>query len=175
MPRGRKPLSVKDWGESTTKELRRLAKSRTAEQRLVERARLLVYMLDHVGMSAQKAASALTVNPETLKKWIHRYNASGLEGLSDASGRGRPPAYTEQDAAFVLKTARTKPPDLGLPFTLWTMDDLTIYVHEHHPTPLSRTTMWTILHRNGFRWKEQRSWFSPLKRSEFRSETPRSA
>jgi transposase len=134
-----------------------------------------VYMLDHAGISAQKAALALEVNPETLKKWIHRYNASGLEGLSDAPGRGRPPAYTDEDAAFVLKTARTKPPDLGLPFTLWTMDDLTMYVHEHHSTPLSRTTMWTILHRNGFRWKEQRRWVSPLKRSEVRSETPSSA
>lgn len=162
MPRGRKPLTVKDWGEETTQELRRLAKSRSEEKRLVERAQMLVYMLDHSGITAQKAALELKVNPATLPKWIHRYNASGLAGLSDASGRGRPADYSDADAAFALKTARTKPPELGLPFALWTMDDLTLYVREHHAKPLCRTTLWKILHRNGFRWKEQQSWFSPL-------------
>ena len=170
MPRGRKPLSLKDWGSATTTELRRLANSRSAEKRLVERAALLVYMLDHAGMSVQNAAPQLKVTQGTLQKWIHRYNASGIAGLSDAPGRGRRSEYTDADVDYVLKTARTKPPELGLPFTVWTMDDLTRYVREHHTIPLSRTTLWTILHRNGFRWKEQKSWFSPLKRSELRSQ-----
>lgn len=168
MPRGRKPLLLKDWGSETTTELRRLAKSRSEEKRLVERSALLVYMLDHAGTSVQSAAPQLKVNQATLQKWIHRYNASGIAGLSDAPGRGRPADYTEEDAAYVLKTARSKPPELGLPFMVWTMDDLTRYVHEHHTKPLCRTTLWTILHRNGFRWKEQKSWFSPLRRSELR-------
>jgi transposase len=175
MPRGRKPLTVKDWGEETTKELRRLAKSRTEEKRRVERASLLVYMLDHPGISVQKAAPELKVNQGTLQRWIHRYNASALAGLGDAPGRGRPADYTDEDAAFVLKTARTKPPELGLPFALWTMDDLTRYLKEHYTKPICRTTLWKILHRNGFRWKEQRSWFSPLKRPEFRHEASGSA
>lgn len=170
MPRGRKPLSLKDWGSETTKELRRLAKSRSEEKRLVERAALLVYMLDHAGTSVQNAAPELNVTQATLQRWIHRYNASGIAGLSDAPGRGRPAGYTEEDAAYVLNIARTKPPELSLPFALWTMDDLTRYIEKHHTKALSRTTLWTILHRNGFRWKEQRSWFSPLKRSELRSE-----
>lgn len=175
MPRGRNPLSLKDWGSETTTELRRLAKSRSEEKRLVERAALLVYMLDHAGMSVQKAAPELKVTQGTLQKWIHRYNASGIAGLSDAPGRGRPADYTEKDAAYALEIARTKPPELGLPFALWTMDDLRRYVEEHHTKALSRTTLWTILHRNGFRWKEQKSWFSPLKRSEFRAEASSSA
>lgn len=166
MSRGRKPLSIKDWGEEMTKELHRLAKSRSEEKRLVERAQLLVYMLDHAGTSAQKAALELKVNPGTLQRWIHRYNASGLAGLSDAQGRGRPADYTEEDATFALKTAQTKPSELGLPFFLWTLDDLTQYVREHHTKPLCRTTLWTILHRNGFRWKDQRRRLADLKRSE---------
>jgi len=170
MPRGRAPLAVKDWGEETTKELRRLAKSRSEEKRRVERASLLVYMLEHTGLSVQKAAPELNVNQATLQKWIHRYNASGLAGLDDAPGRGRPSDYTDDDAAFVLKTARTKPQDLGLPFALWTIDEFTRYIKEHHSKPICRTTLWKILHRNGFRWKEQRSWFSPLRRSAIRAE-----
>ncbi|TAE24106.1 MAG: helix-turn-helix domain-containing protein [Candidatus Kapaibacterium sp.] len=76
----------------------------------------MVYMLDHAGTSVHDAAPELKVTQGTLQRWIHRYNASGITGLSDAPGRGGRANYSEEDAAYVLKTARTKPSDLDLPF-----------------------------------------------------------
>lgn len=155
MARGRKPLSIKDWGTETTAELRRLAKSRTERKDRIERAALVVYMLDNEGLTLRKAAPLLNVSEGRLQKWIRRYNAKGLEGLTDLAGRGRKALYNDEDVAFVLKTAHTKPTEIGLPFETWTVDDLTQYLREHLPQTISRTSIWTILHRNGFRWKDR--------------------
>jgi len=47
------------------------------------------------GASRAEAASACGMDRQTLRDWVHRYNAAGIAGLSDARRSGRPAALSQ--------------------------------------------------------------------------------
>src|SRR3954452_10161305 len=58
-------------------------------------ARLLALANASDGMSRDEAARAAGMDRQTLRDWVHRYNADGVEGLRDRSRPGRPCALDE--------------------------------------------------------------------------------
>ena len=56
--------------------------------------RLLAIALVMEGGSREAAAAQNGMTRQTLRDWIHRYNAEGVEGLRSRTGRGRPPALS---------------------------------------------------------------------------------
>ena len=76
--------------------LEQLASSRTAQARLVERARILLAIAD--GRRPSQVARDLGVWRPTVYTWIHRFNERGLHGLEDQPRSGRPPTYTRRAA-----------------------------------------------------------------------------
>src|ERR671917_2899297 len=93
--------------------LEQLAASRTAQARLVERARILTAIAD--GRRPSQVARDLGVCRPTVYTWTHRFNDRGLAGLEDRPRAGRPPTYTAEQRAEVIATALTDPKGLGLP------------------------------------------------------------
>src|SRR6478752_541384 len=89
----------------TPAELRALAR-RERDGRVS--ARLLALAMD--GMRREEAARAAGMDRQTLRDWVHRYNAEGLAGLRDRPRPGRPCALDEgrQAAlkALILRGAR---------------------------------------------------------------------
>src|SRR5690349_15562048 len=73
----------------TPAELRALAR-RERDGRVSARLLALANALD--GMSRDEAARAAGMDRQTLRDWVHRYNAEGIEGLRDRPGPGRPGA-----------------------------------------------------------------------------------
>ena len=69
----------------TAVELRRLA-SQADEAAVVRRLLALASVLD--GASRADAARLAGMDRQTLRDWIHRYNAEGLAGLGDRHGGG---------------------------------------------------------------------------------------
>src|SRR4051812_2948474 len=64
-------------------------------------ARLLALANALDGMSRDQAARAAGMDRQTLRDWVHRYNAEGVEGLRDRPRPGRPCALDEgQQAAL---------------------------------------------------------------------------
>ena len=116
----------------------KLAHSRTAPARQVERARIIHHASQ--GRSAPKIAQRLGAEVETVRRWIHRFNAQGLAGLEDRRRAGRPATYPAEQVATVIATALTAPRSLGLPFAAWTLDRLAAYLQEHRAI-----TFWTML------------------------------
>ena len=85
-----------------------LTKSRTAEARAVERARIILACLD--GKEIQQVARELGVSVPTVTKWRRRFALWGLRGLGDQSRSGKPVRY---DTAFrnrVLALLEEPPP-----------------------------------------------------------------
>src|SRR5436305_1234647 len=76
----------------TPAELRALAR-RERDGRVSARLRALANALD--GMSRDQAARAAGMDRQTLRDWVHRYNAEGVEGLRDRPRPGRPCALDE--------------------------------------------------------------------------------
>jgi len=57
--------------------------------------RLLAVALVLEGRSRTDAASLNGMTRQTLRDWVHRYNAAGVEGLQSRMGPGRPPLLTD--------------------------------------------------------------------------------
>src|SRR3954462_6457107 len=57
--------------------------------------RMLALALGLEGSSREEAARAAGMDRQTLRDWVHRYNAEGVEGLRDRPRPGRPCALDE--------------------------------------------------------------------------------
>jgi transposase len=88
--------------------LRMLAR-RERDGRVSGRLLALANALD--GMSREAAARAAGMDRQTLRDWVHRYNAEGIEGLRDRPRPGRPCALDEGRQA-ALKALILKGPKL---------------------------------------------------------------
>ena len=52
--------------------------------------RMLALALVMEGQNRTEAACAAGMDRQTLRDWVHRYNAQGLQGLTNRSNRGAP-------------------------------------------------------------------------------------
>jgi transposase len=141
--------------EHTT--IARVRQSRTEAARLVERARII--WLAAQGWRAPAIAAELRMHPETVRLWLKRFNAAGLEGLRDAPRPGCPPTYSRAEVGEVIATALTNPRSLDLPFASWTLDRLTAYLTEEKGIPIKRSRIDDLLIEEGLRWRTQETWF----------------
>src|ERR671910_3351616 len=88
-------------------ELRRLAR-REANGRVACRLLALANVLD--GMSREAAARAAGMDRQTLRDWVVRFNAEGVDGLRDQPRSGRRPWMSEGQQA-ALKAIVLRGPD----------------------------------------------------------------
>ena len=141
--------------ERTT--IERLAHSRTAPARQVERAQII--WLAHQGLSVPAIAEQLRVHKQTVRDWLKRFNKDGLSGLDDLPRGGKPPTYTPEERAEVIALTLTNPQELDLPFACWTLDRLVAYLHEQKQIPIKRSRVSELLLQEGLRWRQHETWF----------------
>src|SRR3954466_9800662 len=74
--------------------------------------RMLALALVLEGASREEAARAAGMDRQTLRDWVHRYNAEGLAGLRDRPRSGRRPRLTpEQEAELAAAVERGPDPE----------------------------------------------------------------
>ena len=151
----------------------RLARSRTAPARAVERARIV--WLAHQGRRVPAVAREVGVSEATARRWLRRFAERGLDGLADAPRAGRPPTYAPEEVGEVVAASLTKPDDLGLPFGSWTLDRLAAYLAEERGIPIKRSRIGELLQAEGLRWRTQEAWFGERPDPEFAAKRGRSS
>ena len=151
----------------------RLARSRTAPARAVERARIV--LLSRYGNSVEEIEQTLGVCPATVRLWLNRFNRHGVEGLADRPRSGRPPVYGPEQVGEVVAISLTDPQTLGLPFASWTLDRLAAYLAEEKGLPIKRSRIGEILAAEGLRWREQETWFGERVDPDFAAKRGRSS
>lgn len=146
-------------------EVRRLANSRKAAARLVQRARLITFMLDDPNLYAGDAGlkAGFRTNGSGAK-WVRRFNEAGVAGLEDKPRPGRQPTHSPEVRGQLVALAIQKPSRLGYPFELWTLERLQRAFAERHGVHLSDSTIWEWLAAEGLEWKRQQSWFHDVPR-----------
>jgi len=78
----------------------RQAAARTPEAKVARRMLAIALVLE--GCSRVDAAEICAMDRQTLRDWVHRYNASGLDGLSDQPRRNGPlPRLSAEQQAAV--------------------------------------------------------------------------
>lgn len=145
--------------------IERLAHSRTASARAVERARVI--MQASTGARVPVIAQRLNLAAKTIRRWLKRFNARGLAGLNDQPRSGRPTTYTPEQVAEVVVAALTDPQQLGLPFGSWTLDRLAVYLKEQKEIAIKRSRIDELLVAEGLRWRSQETWFGERVDPEF--------
>ena len=83
-------------------------RSTTLRQGLSTRARILLDL--HDGHSPTEVADAHRVSRKTVYKWVHRYQARGLDGLEDQPRSGRPSVIDKKTVERVLKLTTERVP-----------------------------------------------------------------
>jgi transposase len=160
-----KRVRLREVSEEEAEQINRLAKSRTASARLVQRAKVIQAVLADPKKSATRAAQELGYRgPIAGTKWVRRFNEMGIAGLEDEPRSGRPPTHSEEVRSALIGLARQKPPSLGLPFQLWTLGRLQTEFEKQKGIHLSDSTIWEWLEAEGLEWKRQESWFQDAQR-----------
>jgi transposase len=151
-------LRVRALTDEEQATIERLAHSRTAAARSVERARIIWHAAH--GLTVPTIAGQLQLHEQTVRLWLKRFNAAGLAALQDAPRPGRPATYTPDEVSVVIATALTKPDTLGLPFGMWTLDRLEAYLNEQCQITIKRSRIDELLLAEGLRWRQDETWFS---------------
>lgn len=152
-------LELRSVTPEEERELRKLAASRTAPARVVQRAKVLATMLEEPEIGAMEAGRRAGFSGQSGCTWVKRFNEGGTEPLEDAPRGGRPPTHLPEVRSRLVSLATQKPRSLGLPFELWTLERLQREFKEREGVHLSDSTFWTWLREDGLHRKYQQSWF----------------
>src|ERR671921_452087 len=134
-------------------ELRALAR-RERDGRVSGRLLALANALD--GMSRDAAARAAGMDRQTLRDWVHRYKAEGVEGLRDHPRPGRPCALDEGRQA-ALKALILRGPDLERDGCVaWRARDLRALVEERFGGRYGESGMLRLLKGLDLSWQKAR-------------------
>ena len=112
--------------------LERIVKSGKSEKREYDRARII--LMDSEGKGASTIARDLHTNRTKVNLVIDKAISFGIEiALKDLPGRGRNRIIGDDARAFIVKSACTKPSDLGYTYEIWTNRLLTEHIREKAP------------------------------------------
>jgi len=138
-------------------ELQRLVRAPSTSAGLYRRC-LLIWQLA-AGYSIREAGQCANLHYTNAHKWVKRFQAEGLAGLRDRPRPGRPRVHAGDVEELVIKTATSRPADLGLGFTTWSLAKLERHFQQHRAiTPISRETIRHILSRHGLRFLTGQTW-----------------
>jgi transposase len=128
-------------------ELRREAK-RCRDAKAARRMLALALVLE--GRSRAEAARAAGMDRQTLRDWVHRYNAEGLDGLSDRRRPGpRPRLSPEQEAELATAVEQGPDPDRD-GVVRWRRVDLKALIEARFAVRLHERAVGKVLRRLGF-------------------------
>jgi transposase len=112
--------------------------------------RLLALALVLEGSSREEAARVAGMDRQTLRDWVHRYNAEGLPGLRDRRRSGRKPRLTPAQEAE-LATAVDQGPDPDRDGVVrWRRVDLRALIETRFAVRLHERSVGKVLRRPGF-------------------------
>jgi hypothetical protein len=88
----------------------------------------MIIMASASGTPVPAIARLVAADEDTVRDVIHAFNESGLACLDPSWAGGRPRRISDDDIAFIISTATTRPAALGRPFTHWSIRKLADYL-----------------------------------------------
>ena len=166
MPKFLRARAPRDDGEAV--KIRKLAGARHAPADWIERSRIVALSWDGLGVAA--IAARVGCHENTVRRWLHRFNAAGIDGLGDRPGCGRRRRITEAERSRIIALARSLPPGLLARDATgelsaddergpaqWTLDTLA-QAARASGIQVQRSQVRRILLAEKVRWRRTRSW-----------------
>jgi transposase len=114
--------------------------------------RMLALALVLEGQSRTAAARAAGLARQTLRDWVHRYNAEGLAGLRDRVGETGPKRRLSSEQEAQLAEWVRRGPDLAKDGVVrWRRADLARVIAAQFGVVLAERSVGDVLRRPGFR------------------------
>ncbi|MEV7004131.1 helix-turn-helix domain-containing protein [Streptomyces sp. NPDC093982] len=126
--------------------------------------------LSWAGQRVPAIADELRCNQRTVRRWLHRFNRLGLDGLEDLAGRAGKRRITEAERSRIIGLVKQSPlgrltlqvdgelaaeDESGPPE--WTLDALATEARKLG-IEVGRSQVRRILLAEGVRWRRTRSW-----------------
>jgi len=119
------------------------------DARAVRRALAIALVLD--GASREEAARATGMDRQTLRDWVHRYNDSGVDGLSDRQAPGRDPALRETQEQELIRWVEAGPDLAKDGVVRWRRVDLWDRILREFDVTLHERTVGKLLDKHDYR------------------------
>jgi len=135
-----------------TKEERQILKNwvraGTSEQRMVERARMVLEAAS--GKTNPEIAAKMKTRPSRISKWRIRFYRNRVAGLQDNVRSGKPARYTKQTERRILEVLDEPPPE---GYGCWTGTLVAQRLGD-----VNKHQVWRMLKRHGIHLQRRRSW-----------------
>jgi len=132
--------------DHTSTDLRALS-SRCPDGAQVRRLLALALVLE--GRPRSEAAALNGMDRQTLRDWVHRYNAEGIEGLKSRRPVGRAPALTEQQKAELRELVVNGPDPEKDQVVRWRCQDIRAEVARRFSVEVHESTIGKWLNQLG--------------------------
>ncbi len=143
----RKPLDIPELTAAEAEALDTLYRT-TRDVRLRTRAQIVLLAAEQ-RLAAPASAAIVREHEETVRRWLKRWGAEGIEGLKDRPMPGGPAKITAAYREQLLAAVRQRPRSLGQPYSLWTLQRLADYLAELTGLRLSYETVRVALKAGG--------------------------
>jgi transposase len=92
-------------------------------------------------MTAPEIGQIVRKNDQTVRRWVRRFNAEGINGLYDVPRPGSPGNVTEEYRKLLLNIVRQRPRALDQPYSMWTLQRLADFMAEETGIRVSGETV----------------------------------
>ncbi len=138
-----KPLEIPSL---TAEELEALEKLYRTTKDVRQRTRAQIVLLaGEQRMTAPAIAAIVREVSQTVRNWLKRWIAEGIEGLKDRPMPGAPSKITKAYEEQLLFVVRRRPRSLGQPYSMWTLQRLADYMAEQTGIRASYETVRLLL------------------------------
>ena len=138
-------------------ELQALLRAENTPAAVFRRSRLIWLLAGRYSIA--KASQYVGLHYTNAHRWVKRFEAEGLAGLQSRARSGRPRVYDMAAEDRVVDLATSRPKDLGLGFTTWSLPKLAKHLHGYEEFGgISPETVRGILRRRGLRFLTGRTW-----------------
>jgi len=152
-----KPFILPPLSAEELLELQRLIRAETVPAAVFRRCRLIWQLA--AGYNLSDAARLVGLHYTNAHLWVKRFQEEGIGRLQGRARCGRPRIYGREEETWIIQAATSRPPDLGLSFTTWSLVKLEEYLQlEKGLQELSRETIRRVLLRHGLRFLTGQTW-----------------
>lgn len=145
--------------EITVEEGQRIQRLVRRSKDPVEMRRAAVILQSVQGFKVPEIARSQFYSEKQVRAIIKGFNKEGFSSLKSKYRGGCPPKFDRETRLNIVDTAMSRPHDLGLPFTQWSLSKLRAYVIKKKVVEtISIERLRQILQEEGFSYQKSKTW-----------------
>lgn len=117
-----------------------------------------IVLLRSEGYTVPEIRRMTNHHDNNIRKWIHRFNEHGTEGIRSRRNDHPPVKITDESEQQIVRIASTNPRELGLKFSTWSLRVLAGYLMERKiVSSISHAEVRNVLLKHGIEWRHSKT------------------